>query len=409
MRGAEQQIVWAFIGLSLLIVFLYFSRKNTKQRFEEQKQLALVAKSKMLAATVELSENHKTIHELTFHQQALQSLIDEKSKSFPWLLAAKIEYGDVIALRDASLLARKKHPAIKASEEVGRYRSKARELEILNHRLAYRERYLGKLFPRLNDFLDEDISELLDAADQVEYSTDETLGSGDPALQYLNSVEYQKLNESDRNQLALDRYLNTRKTKWQIGREFERYVGHLLEEDNYNVSYEGAIEGFSDLGRDLIASKKGETLIVQCKFWREDRTIHEKHIYQLYGTFCDFVISNNLQSVAPQGQLFGERDALQNTKPVFWTTGTLSDRAKLAGKLLGVEVRNHPMAKLDYPRIKCNISQRDGSKIYHMPFDQQYDRIRIEKSKGESFERTCKRAEELGFRRAWKWKGSQTA
>ena len=31
-----------------------------------------------------------------------------------------------------------------------------------------------------------------------------------------------------------------------------------------------------------------------------------------------------------------------------------------------------------YPIIKCNISLRDGSKIYHLPFDQQYDRTLIE-------------------------------
>jgi hypothetical protein len=27
--------------------------------------------------------------------------------------------------------------------------------------------------------------------------------------------------------------------------------------------------------------------------------------------------------------------------------------------------------------IKCNISKRSGEKIYHLPFDQQYDKVKI--------------------------------
>ena len=30
-----------------------------------------------------------------------------------------------------------------------------------------------------------------------------------------------------------------------------------------------------------------------------------------------------------------------------------------------------------YPMIKCNISPKDGEKIYHLPMDQQYDRVVI--------------------------------
>lgn len=41
---------------------------------------------------------------------------------------------------------------------------------------------------------------------------------------------------------------------------------------------------------------------------------------------------------------------------------------------LGVEFNE--LAKFsDYPLIKCNVSMRDGEKIYHLPFDQQYDRV----------------------------------
>ena len=59
----------------------------------------------------------------------------------------------------------------------------------------------------------------------------------------------------------------------------------------------------------------------------------------------------------------------------------------------------------EYPRIKCNIGHDEYGniqKIYHLPFDQQYDSTKIT-AKGEFFAFTVKEAEEAGFRRAHKW------
>lgn len=62
--------------------------------------------------------------------------------------------------------------------------------------------------------------------------------------------------------------------------------------------------------------------------------------------------------------------------------------------------------KIDWkrPLVKCNISKSDN-KIYHLPFDQQYDRIKINISKGEMFAYTIDEAVSKGFRRAKKWVG----
>ena len=57
--------------------------------------------------------------------------------------------------------------------------------------------------------------------------------------------------------------------------------------------------------------------------------------------------------------------------------------------------------KGEYPMIKCNIS-KDGSRIYHLPFDQQYYRTEICKP-GECYAWTVKEAENKGFRRAFKY------
>jgi len=38
-----------------------------------------------------------------------------------------------------------------------------------------------------------------------------------------------------------------------------------------------------------------------------------------------------------------------------------------------------------YPCIKCNVSRKDGTKIYHLPFDQQYDRTLVEEERNECY------------------------
>jgi hypothetical protein len=43
---------------------------------------------------------------------------------------------------------------------------------------------------------------------------------------------------------------------------------------------------------------------------------------------------------------------------------------------LGVTVRDGRAFDPDYLRIKCNISRKDKEKIFHLPFDQMYDRIK---------------------------------
>lgn len=90
-------------------------------------------------------------------------------------------------------------------------------------------------------------------------------------------------------------------------------------------------------------------------------------------------------------------------KPVLHTSTRLSDVAKKAAELLHVEF-HESVALGDYPSIKCNIHNKQ--KIYHLPFDQLYDRAHVTRA-GEQYCYTVKEAEELGFRRAWKWRGPQ--
>lgn len=83
--------------------------------------------------------------------------------------------------------------------------------------------------------------------------------------------------------------------------------------------------------------------------------------------------------------------------PIFAATTKLSEIAVWAAKRLKVQVLDLPM-KFDYPMIKCNVN--GSTKIYHLPFDQQYDRVKIDATKGESYALTVVEAERRGFRRA---------
>jgi len=86
------------------------------------------------------------------------------------------------------------------------------------------------------------------------------------------------------------------------------------------------------------------------------------------------------------------------------STTSLSGEAKIVANKLGVKVVNEQLKR--YPMIKCNVNHSDKEKIYHLPFDQQYDRIVIGDNLGESYVDTIEQAEKLGFRRAYKWSGN---
>jgi len=266
-------------------------------------------------------------------------------------------------------------------------RKAAKDMVEKNLFAKYQLEYLMNLFPALEDILETDYN-------QLPVISVQELSEYDKTRDWLSKEEYQSLSTVERNQLALDRYkASHKKTKWQIGRDYEMYVGFVYGKKGYNVNYFGSTMGMEDLGRDLIVSKGGKTAIIQCKYWSKEKIIHEKHISQLYGTVTSYKIENNLQNAEVKGILI--------------TNICLSDMAKKMADYLNIQYVEK-YEKKDYPCIKCNIG-RDKygytTKIYHLPFDQQYDSTQI-KNQGEFFAMTVKEAEDAGFRRAFKWFGN---
>lgn len=334
----------------------------------------------------DLASREKDLNELA---EGVEQLAKERQIGFPWLAKA---YSDLWALQDSKLefhLKNKKHPAVRASEVVKEHsrlrRAAQKEAKIAQYLVEYYE----NIAPFLVDFKEEvALPTEEDRRLLAEYSEEELQ---DEVTHYLSKEEYRKLPTEVRNQMALDRYWRRHKSKWHIGRIYERFIGYLFEEQGFDVEYVGIFQGYKDLGRDLICEKGNRTVVAQCKYWAQFKTIYEKHIFQFFGTVFQYKDSN------PK----------KNVKAIFYTTTTVSDLARRFAKELGIQLEENHEFDRSYPCIKCNVARQTGEKIYHLPFDQQYDTTKVEKTRGEFYCKTVKEAEGAGFRRAFRYRGGE--
>lgn len=335
------------------------------------------------------SYKSKTLKELEKDKKAIIQIVKEKSEGFPWLAKAFADYFYLKKLREARYLATKFRPALVSAERVRQAAREKRQTERQLRIVKYLLRYYENLFPWLVDFRGEDLDDLIkQIIERPKKEGEYEIEGYDPVRKWLTKAEYEKLPQAEKFQLALDRYWSKKKTKWEIGRDYERYVGYLYETDGYDVYYQGIVEGLADLGRDVIAMKEREVEVIQCKYWSQHKTIHEKHICQFKGTVLKYEIEN------PNKKVLGK----------FFTSTKLSETAQKFAKALEIDfIEDFPLKP--YPSIKCNLSRRNKEKIYHLPFDQQYDRTLIEEERNECYVETVAEAEKLGYRRAFRWRG----
>ena len=243
------------------------------------------------------------------------------------------------------------------------------------------------LFPELLEYSDKDSAD--DATPPVPEKTTER--------DWLSDDEYARLSSTEKSQLALDRYIASHnKSKWQVGRDYELYIGHCYRRKHFQVEHIGMEKKLADMGRDLICrsdplSPSPETHIVQCKYWSKEKLIHEKHVMQLFGTTIEYAFAHGIELT--NGRLPAR------LKPVLITSTRLSEMARHFAVALGVQYHENiglPEDVTSFPRIKCNKS----SGIFHLPFDEQYDVTKIVPSEGDCFCVNVAEAESKGFRRA---------
>ena len=331
----------------------------------------------------ELLKLQNTISEQESQLKSYTDVLHSNLTLFPFAAKAFAEYVTVdLEAKAKSIDWGSDVKRLKKVEDIRTLRKEAKEQIEKIKWSEYQLNYLLELYPPLQDVIDTEYQELnLSINNVTEY---------DPVRNYLSSDEWKALSESQRNQLALDRYVESRKkSKWQIGRDYELYVGYLYENKGYKVNYIGSYLGLEDLGRDLIVEKDDKIAIIQCKYWSKEKLIHEKHIMQLYGT----VIAYNI-----------ENPRLFEATGILFTNIQLSETAKKYADILKIKyIENKDIAS--FPRIKCNIGKDEfgmPTKIYHLPMDLQYDKVKLDKP-DETTVTMVVEAEQLGFRRAYKW------
>ena len=339
--------------------------------------------------------------------QPIEECINHIATSFDVLstkeqiVAISSMYADIMSLKEFVIeeyLINKDIPAYKAAEVVAEVKREKRNLCKQLKIMQYEYELLCKQIPRITEYAEapedviEEMSCVNDEIKNAEY--------------WLSKEEWQKLDYISRLQLALDRYnQRSKKSNRRVGYDYELYCGYNIEHNNLlgckvdSLAQFGIEEGLNDLGRDIIAQCGDKTFIIQCKKWSKERLIRENTIMQLYGSAAEYCMNKYKEDKQPLKHLGKE------VVPVLMTTTELSDVATRFANYLGVQIRHTSFDAKKYPQIKCNIG-KDGEKIYHLPFDQQYDTIKIEKEKGECFAFTIKEAEKLGFRHAMRWQGN---
>ena len=311
-----------------------------------------------------LTENRISNEKALQENKKIIKALEEKQQTYPYLAELIANY------RAAKINARVRDPSTKR-ELISHIKTLEKEKAMMQNQIAVYE----YMFPILHDFKEvppQNLEKAIANADGTGFQ-----------YQWLSPDEYATLTSHEKQQRWIDRYFRGRSNNaWEAGIKYERYIGYLCESEGYRVKYSGALLKLNDMGRDLIVSKGKKIYIIQCKRFSDSKEIHENHLFQLFGSVTHYATEH------PDKNIVG----------VFVTSAALSPVASECAKSLSILCFEHVFFK-EYPIIKCNIS-RNGEKIYHLPFDQQYDTITIETSKGESYVSTVEEAEANGYRHA---------
>ncbi len=364
------------------------------ERIRTQVRLEVEAKrnKEQLEAERRRIKNQEDV--LARRRDEFEKIMEQKTIGFPWLAGKLAEIHTARLELAAEILETKRNPSIKGAEAVRKAAAEKRQALKETNTYRFQLEYYETLFPWLSEYREIPDDQIIKAVAEEEVDQD-------PAARLVTSAEWSSLSTTEKFQRALDRYIARRKSNWEIGRDYERYIGHRFEVAGYEVDYFGALQGLEDMGRDLVVRKDGATKIVQCKYWAQEKTIHEKHIFQLFGTAVMYAVGQIGMSAKGAFATLCEAQV----SPTLFCSCSVSNLAREMAKGLGVSVHENTPFDREYSRIKCNIG-KDCEKIYHLPFDQMYDRIKIEPHKNEFYAKTVEEAERQGFRRAWRWRGN---
>ena len=197
--------------------------KRQLESFEDLKAEVADAVEKLRAELGDIRV--EAVAERASQEPIINALIADKTVAADLVAGAWGDYENAVADARADVLSAKSRPALAAAEEV---REKGRRLAALRRESKY-ARWLLELyewhFPWLADLREEGtLGELLEGGPGVEDDTD---GEADPVERWVTKAEFGAMTSAERNQVALDRFLRGRQSPWQIGRDYELYIGYL--------------------------------------------------------------------------------------------------------------------------------------------------------------------------------------
>lgn len=153
------------------------------------------------------------------HKANLSALLSSNLTAMPWLAGMMADY----LTYDFEVEAKKLEWGYNVQREkkiasVRAIRADAQK-RIEEAKIAtYQLEYLRTLYPALDDILETDYKDLNFTGEIPKY---------DPVREYLSREEWLSLSQIERDQLALDRYIQSHnKSKWQIGRDYELSVAY---------------------------------------------------------------------------------------------------------------------------------------------------------------------------------------
>ena len=191
------------------------------------------------------------------------------------------------------------------------------------------------------------------------------------------------------NQKDLEDYISRPKTECENKRDYILYISSLFRNRRYQIRYNNYKNVEVNYDKDFVALKDKEVLLIHCQYCKDSKQHLVDEIKRLGKEIEKYCKENNLNK--------------NQVKGMFYTNIQFTEIAtKLAKSLEIVLIPDQPLE--EFPRIKCSMGkdeQGEVVKVYHLPIDQQYDVVRIEKW-GECFATTIAEAESKGFRRAKK-------
>lgn len=397
---------WVVYSALAAVAWLFFSmrklHKLEMQKFKSQiseinAERLLAINEKTLAEKSAMSANRAMIDAVEQKDRAEKfafeklDTLKKESALLPSVVSlledieSRLDFSQVMHLRT------KKRPALAAADYLKEAKSELREFKSKCRMMENQISLYEANAPWLRLLLDYSLEEInsglaLAAAEQNGSSDDRT-------RLYVSDAEWVGLSSQERSQLALDRYFESRhKNAWLAGIAYERFIGSWYENDGFHVTYNGAISGKEDQGIDLVCVSGKLVVLVQCKRLSAAKEIpvRENAVAQIYGAALFYAHKHGIEK--------------SSVVPTIVTSYKLSNEAKEFAGALDVHFVEYELFR-KYAAIKCNVG-RGKERIYHLPFDQQYDKIHINKSLGDCYVATVKEAEALGFRRAYKWSGS---